>query len=167
MQANGLARRADEAGSATSTAAVLNGTRVDGYITDPLDMTLVGQPRLRRAVRRDGHTRPNTPDLDIRLDVLDAAGDVVETSDPQSGGTGDIATGMSAVLRDQIRPGQFYLRVDGVGNGDPLGSGYSDYGSLGAYTLPCRTGVRPSHRAHPPSLKPSPSSRTTVPGPRP
>ncbi len=136
MQANGLGRRGDEAGGATSTAAVLSGASVDGYITDPLDQDVW-------SVNRGCSTpfdvtvtpAPNAPDLDIRLDVLDAAGDVVATSDPPSGGTGDIATGMSAVLSDQIRPGQFYLRVDGVGNGDPLGSGYSDYGSLGAYTL--------------------------------
>ena len=136
MQANGLVRRGDEAGGATGTAAVLSEASVGGYITDPLDQDVW-------SVNRGCSTpfdvtvtpAPNAPDLDIRLDVIDAAGDVVATSDPPSGGTGDIATGMSAVLSDQIRPGQFYLRVDGVGNGDPLGSGYSDYGSLGAYTL--------------------------------
>ena len=156
MQANGLGRRGDEAGGAAGTAAALNGTSVAGYITDPFDKDVW-------SVNRDCSTpfdvtvtpAPNAPDLDIRLDVLDAAGDVVETSDPPSGGTGDIATGMSAVLRDQIRPGQFYLRVDGVGNGDPLDSGYSDYGSLGAYTLtmsPWCAAVAPGAPSEPQAL---------------
>ena len=31
--------------------------------------------------------------------------------------------------------GTYYLRVDGVGNGDPKKTGWSDYGSLGQYRL--------------------------------
>ena len=31
--------------------------------------------------------------------------------------------------------GTYYLRVDGVGNGNPAASGWSDYGSLGQYRL--------------------------------
>jgi hypothetical protein len=31
--------------------------------------------------------------------------------------------------------GTYYVRVDGVGKGDPVTTGYSDYGSLGEYVL--------------------------------
>lgn len=32
-------------------------------------------------------------------------------------------------------PGRYYIKIDGVGKGDPLGNGYSDYGSLGQYKI--------------------------------
>jgi autotransporter-associated beta strand protein len=60
------------------------------------------------------------------------AGDVGGTS----GGTQPVA------LSRTVAAGVYYVSVDGVGNGDPLTTGYSDYGSLGQYKVTI-TGVLP------------------------
>ncbi|MFH1084553.1 MAG: VCBS repeat-containing protein [Chloroflexota bacterium] len=68
---------------------------------------------------------PVGANLDIRARLLDVGGRVVATSDP---------TGLAAGLNLSVAEGVYVLEVDGVGAGDPLYTGYSDYGSLGQYT---------------------------------
>ena len=34
-----------------------------------------------------------------------------------------------------LTQGVYYVKIDGVGKGDPLGTGYTDYSSLGQYTI--------------------------------
>jgi hypothetical protein len=48
--------------------------------------------------------------------------------------TFDVATGMSAGVTIPS-PGTWYIKVDGVGVGNPLNTGYSDYGSVGQYKI--------------------------------
>lgn len=67
------------------------------------------------------------PNLDLKAEVLDRNGMVIATSDPQDSLD---ATFTSLALGS----GDYTLRISGTGKGD-LASGYSDYGSLGAYTL--------------------------------
>ena len=77
------------------------------------------------------------PDLDTRLRLLDASGAELAVSAPASarGGWGSPAlTGMGAAITRQVAPGTYYVEVDGVGLDDPV-LGYSDYGSVGTYTL--------------------------------
>ena len=45
-------------------------------------------------------------------------------------------------LSTTVTAGVYYVSVDGIGNGDPLTNGYSDYASLGQYTVTI-TGVLP------------------------
>lgn len=42
---------------------------------------------------------------------------------------------LDANLLGTFDAGTYVARVDGVGKGDPLGNGYTDYGSIGQYTL--------------------------------
>lgn len=65
------------------------------------------------------------PDLDIRLDLLDASGGLVATSEP---------AGLAASLSADLPDGAWFVRVDGAGEGTWL-TGYDDYGSLGAYRV--------------------------------
>jgi hypothetical protein len=44
-------------------------------------------------------------------------------------------TGLSASLNYQVVAGRYYLRVENSGYGNPLNTGYSTYGSRGAYTV--------------------------------
>ncbi|MBN8526590.1 MAG: hypothetical protein J0M02_14750 [Planctomycetes bacterium] len=68
--------------------------------------------------------------LDIRLDVLDEAGAVVP------GLEDDAADQMNASISGTLpQAGVYHLRVRGAGNREPLYTGYSTYGSIGAYTL--------------------------------
>jgi hypothetical protein len=83
--------------------------------------------------------------LDISLTVLDATGHVLGSNDPTSGQTSlgwptMVPTGMDASVTIPNAPaGLYYVRVDGVGKGDPLTDGYSDYASLGTYQVTAST----------------------------
>jgi autotransporter-associated beta strand protein len=67
------------------------------------------------------------PNLDIRAEILTDAGTLVSAVDPTNS--------LDASFVDVSLPaGAYFLRVSGVGNGD-LQTGYSDYGSLGAFTV--------------------------------
>ena len=65
--------------------------------------------------------------LDIRLEILDAGGKVI--------GTSDLEIVRNATVVKTLRKGNYFLRVSGVGRGDVLDTGYSDYGSLGQFTV--------------------------------
>src|SRR5690606_11971044 len=67
------------------------------------------------------------PNLDILMELLDANGNLLARSNPVSA--------LYAQLAHNLLPGLYYLAIDGVGMGDPLASGYSDYGSLGQYFI--------------------------------
>jgi hypothetical protein len=67
------------------------------------------------------------PNLNIRADILNANGNIVYTSDP--------AGIESAPVKANVSAGTYYLAIDGAGEGDPAGTGFSDYGSLGYYTI--------------------------------
>ena len=101
---------------------------------------------------------PLGPGLDTQLRLLDASGGVVAVSAPATarGGTwSPVLTGMGASISQSLAPGTYYLEVDGVGLADPT-LGYSDYGSVGRYTL-AATGC-PLTGTPSPSPSPSPSS---------
>ena len=42
---------------------------------------------------------------------------------------------MAATINQVVTPGIYYIEIDGVGSGDPMTNGYSDYGSLGHYFI--------------------------------
>ena len=65
--------------------------------------------------------------LDIQMDLYDGAGTLIASSNP--------VTAVTASISKTVAVGTYYVRIDGVGNGDPLTTGYTDYGSLGQYHL--------------------------------
>lgn len=66
-------------------------------------------------------------DLDLLIEILDAAGTVLASANPDTLTDASISASLAA--------GTYYVRVSGVGRGDPLADGYTDYGSLGQYTI--------------------------------
>ena len=116
MRSHGLASRADEAGDSRENAAPLVDTTVTGYITDPSDQDVYLADRsCTTPFAAAAHPAPTSPDLDIRLSLIDATGEVIESNDPASGGTGDVATGMAAAIGSHAGPGAFFIKIDGVG----------------------------------------------------
>lgn len=67
------------------------------------------------------------PNLDIRVEICDVGGNVLAFSNPDR----LLPAGTSVKLKE----GTYLIKVSGVGRGDPRVEGYTDYGSLGQYTL--------------------------------
>lgn len=69
---------------------------------------------------------PRGPNLDILATLYDSSYQIVATSNP----TGALWAAFDLILT----AGTYYLVIDGTGEGD-LATGYSDYGSLGYYSI--------------------------------
>ena len=119
-------------GTFAATGVVLNAADVDvfrvttngGEITATVDVANIG------------------PNLDAKLSLLDSAGQIVVENDTETTRvSADVAAGLGATLTTTVPKGAYYLVVDGVGSGNPASAtpansnGYTDYGSLGNYTL--------------------------------
>jgi serralysin len=84
-------------------------------LTDSAILSIVAKPAPRGA------------NLDIQLELLDSRQNVIAISNPP-----DL---LDASIMIKVSRGDYYVRIEGVGKGNPLSGGYSDYGSLGQYTL--------------------------------
>jgi hypothetical protein len=136
---------ADEAGGTVSTAAA--GLPLEAFITSASDTDTFALGTCSGAVTVGATGAPPSPDLDIELELLDAGGAVVASNDPASAIVNrDSATGLAASISTTLAAGSYYARVDGVGNGSGT-TGYTDYASIGAYTMAatgCATAGTPS-----------------------
>jgi len=68
-----------------------------------------------------------SPNLDIGLTLIDSAGNTVVSVNDE--------TALEANLDADLAGGQYTLLLAGVGKGEPLATGYTDYGSLGSYQI--------------------------------
>lgn len=130
---NGLGWREDDHGATFGTASWLDideGGEVagEGFIGTPEDkdsfrFTTAGGP-----VTLDVRNVEFNPNLNVMAEIVDSSGAVVAASDPPSS--------YDAAFTDlALSAGEYLLRVSGVGQGNPSVSGFSAYGSLGAYTV--------------------------------
>jgi Metallo-peptidase family M12B Reprolysin-like len=145
IQDHGLALRVDEHGDTRLAATPLQGdgaTPVTGTgrigLRTDLDLFRVSRP-CTGTLSASATPAPTSPDLDLRLSVLDGTGTLLASADPDSGTvTRDQASGLGAALEHSVPAGTYYLEIDGVGAGAPASTGYSDYASLGTYSLEVR-----------------------------
>jgi hypothetical protein len=72
------------------------------------------------------------PNLRLQIKVLNATGAELGTY-VGNGTAGRMAP--SAITLNLLTDGVHYIRLDGIGNGDGFLEGYSDYGSIGYYSL--------------------------------
>jgi hypothetical protein len=169
IASHGLAPRTDDHGSTLPEADQLGakalydasgviGTRTD---TDVFAIDLPCTTTLSASATGIGAQTA----LDLSLEVLDANGAPVTVSSPVSGRAGSppVSNGMDAQVSVPNATGRYYLRVDGVGNGNPAGSGWSDYGSLGQYRL-TGTGCDelPPEPTPEPTTDPQPTTQPTT-----
>jgi len=128
---NGFDYRTDDfggsIGSAHALTAASNSISVSGIIEKNTDLdffsftTGAGQINLTFGVAERG------ANLDILAKLYNASGDLVATGNT----VGELGTSISTTLA----AGTYYVSIDGTGEGDVNGTGYSDYGSLGQYTM--------------------------------
>jgi hypothetical protein len=146
ISAGGTPLLGDDHGDTTAAATNLVAgvsTTGAGMITTRTDVDVfrVTAPATSGRINVTALPAPTSPNLDIKLDLLDAAGTQIATADPPVG-TGapafpyDVNLNLQAPLSFAVTPGAaYYLRVDGVGHGAPSNTGYSDFASVGRYNL--------------------------------
>jgi len=126
-----LGYRADDHGDASTSASALvaDGANVsgEGIIERNTDLDFFSFYTGSGTVTLSVSPAARGPNLDILATLYDEVGAVVDTSNPIGALDASFSLSLSA--------GTYYLAIDGTGEGDPLGNGYSDYASLGYYSI--------------------------------
>jgi hypothetical protein len=132
---NGGPLRVDDHGNSAGSATALTTTpdgaflKVEGagVIERRRDKDFFSFTAGAGAVSIDVLPDTRSANLDVSLKLLDSAGNVVAKAKPKAV--------LAASIEATVPAGTYYLVVDGVGVGNPLNTGYTDYGSLGQYSI--------------------------------
>jgi hypothetical protein len=128
---NGFGYRGDQQPGtpAGAPALVVSGTSVSGsgIIETGSDADTFAFTTTGGAVSLTALGDATSQNLDVLAEILDAAGNVLAASNPD--------TLTDATVSASLAAGTYFIRVSGVGRGDPLAGGYTDYGSLGQYSI--------------------------------
>jgi PKD repeat protein len=119
----------DDHGNSPAAASALSGPNVSdgGTIETRLDTDVFRFDTGAGAISLSVSGAPLSPNLDVKAELLNSAGQVLSTSDSLSS--------LNASVTATVSAGTYFLRIDGTGNGDPKTTGYSDYASLGNYVI--------------------------------
>lgn len=138
----------DDAANATARDDSQDTISEQGVIGGTNDVDVFKFTTLGGAVSATVDVAEIGPNLDSKLTLTDAEGTVVAEDAPATTRVSEsVAAGLGSSVSANVEAGVYYLTVDGVGQGDPASAtaaeanGYSDYGSLGNYTL---TGLAPA-----------------------
>ncbi len=145
---NGFGYRIDDFADTQAAAVAIAGTSVSGVFninqlgmiekttdSDWFKIVTKGGTLNLSAAGRSINTM-----LDIQIDVYNSVGTLVVSSNP--------VTDVVASISQTVGAGTYFVKIDGVGAGTVLGTGYSDYGSLGSYIV---TGSYTERPAPPPT----------------
>jgi hypothetical protein len=136
----------DEAGNSIDTATEISTDLIknvfQGLITTQIDVDVykvtVGSAQTG-TWKFSANAAPFSPNLDIDLKIYkDSGSNLIATNNPQTPTQpvyGLLNTGMSAEVSISLTAGTYYVRIDGVGQGSLMATGYDDYGSVGSYSL--------------------------------
>jgi hypothetical protein len=128
---NGFGYRADDVGNTQSTAGTLSVSggivQDSGIIERNSDVDAFVFSTGSGTITIQGLVAERGANLDLMLELYDASGQLVVSANPQDQ--------LGASFTVTVDAGVYYLYASGVGKGDPLNGGYSDYGSLGSYRL--------------------------------
>ncbi len=137
---------ADQVGNTPDAAAVLD--NADGtfesasVIETTADVDVFAVTTVGGQITADVEVANVGPNLDAKLTLTDASGAVLAENDPDAARDSDsVASGLGASVSADVEAGTYYLSVEGVGFGDPNAAtpdnanGYTEYGSLGNYSL--------------------------------
>jgi hypothetical protein len=128
---NGFGYRGDDHGNSNGSATELLtlGTSLSGsgIIERNTDSDVFSFTTGAGLVSLDISAFERGANLDILAELYDGSGALIASSNPF-----DL---LDAGFDLSLDAGQYYLQVSGTGKGDPLNGGYSDYGSLGQYTI--------------------------------
>jgi subtilisin-like proprotein convertase family protein len=129
---NGFSYRTDDHSNASAGATALSGAGTtfagEGIIERNTDLDYFVFTSGAGAATINIEPFYRSPNLDILAKLYDSSGAVVAMSNP--------ASSLKATISATLEAGTYYLSIDGTGK-TPVGSdlGYSDYGSLGYYSI--------------------------------
>jgi uncharacterized protein YdeI (BOF family) len=128
---NGFDFRADDHGNvnpAATSLSVANGVNVsgEGIVELNSDLDVFTFTTGAGEINIDVDPFSYHPNLDIQAQLYSSSGTLIATSNP----IGQLDSNINVTVSE----GEYYLQVSGVGEGSPS-SGYSDYGSLGYYSI--------------------------------
>ena len=131
---NGFSYKTDDHGntSATATALSIVGTTVSGsgLISTRTDSDYFQFTTGAGTVTLNVNPAEVGANLDLEASLYDSSGTLVTSSNPLQA--------LSASLSANLAAGQYYLKIDGVGAGNPTTNpptGFTDYASLGQYAI--------------------------------
>ncbi len=132
---NGFGYRADDRASNQTSATKIAGSRgattfnVDqsGVIERNTDSDWYKITAKAGTIDLSAVGAPANSMLDIQMELYSSAGALILSNNPP--------TSLTASLRRTVAAGTYYVKIDGVGLGDPLATGYTDYSSLGQYHI--------------------------------
>jgi autotransporter-associated beta strand protein len=125
--------RADDTGEVLATARYLeiasnNTVANEGIIETTGDVDAFRFATAGGLATLNVNTVSLNPNLDIQAELVNAATHaVVASNNPDAA--------INAVVAATLAAGEYLLRVRGVGRGNVLGDGYTNYGSLGSYLI--------------------------------
>jgi PKD repeat protein len=118
----------DDHGNTVAAATVLTGPNVanGGTIESRTDVDVFRFDTGDGGIALSIKSPTGEPDLYAKAELLNSYGEVLQTVDSA---TGNITFAPSLVA------GTYFLRISGVGFGEPATTGYTDYASLGNYVI--------------------------------
>jgi len=132
---NGFGIRVDDFTNSMTAAKAIPGTAgatsfsvsASGVVETRADVDWFKITAGSGAIKLDAVGGPANTMLDIQLSLYDSKGTLIIAANP--------VTDVIASINQSVTAGTYYAKIEGVGMGDPLGVGYTDYGSLGQYTI--------------------------------
>ncbi len=121
--------RADQVGGDILHATTLSGSsfKISGLIERRSDVDIYGFTTGAGAISLSVDGASPSPNLNAQVSLYDGAGNLITVANP--------GTNLGATLAAIVKQGTYYVAIDGIGSGSASSTGYSDYGSLGQYTL--------------------------------
>jgi PKD repeat protein len=125
---NRIPRMADDHGSSLATASVVTDANLTagGVISDRNDQDWFKITAGQGIVTINGLVAQPSANLNLSLSIVDANGLVLAQG---------AAAGLGANLSVPVTGGTYYIVVDGKGSANDPATGYTDYGSLGRFSL--------------------------------
>jgi PKD repeat protein len=142
MASNGLPLRADDHGNTTGTATALtavpsgglNVFDAQGVIERPGDVDMFSFTAAAGTVNIGVSTAARSANLDALIELRNSAGTVLAIANPVDALNGTLSVTVPST-------GTYFVSVTGTGKGDPLTTGYTNYGSLGNYAVQVTAGA--------------------------
>nr|WP_052477526.1 zinc-dependent metalloprotease family protein [Kibdelosporangium sp. MJ126-NF4]CEL12688.1 hypothetical protein [Kibdelosporangium sp. MJ126-NF4]CTQ93552.1 hypothetical protein [Kibdelosporangium sp. MJ126-NF4] len=134
---NGAPILADDFPNDPASAAALSDNKpVTGIVTTDADVDVFAIQHSGGTLTAKALPASFAPNLDIKLTVRDANGNVVATVDPPvQRVSANVANGLDATFSQNLPAGRYTFQVEGTGAGNPASNGYSGYATLGQFTL--------------------------------